>query len=162
MDAVSLRVRRYHSLSLRFRFVYVVATRFRFAFSYVYVYALRFRVFSRRVIVGAKPPCCPPRSDPGGVPGGVGGGGPRVGVPGGGPRGGPRVPWGRGLKLVPASVAHSGPTQKPLKNRFSELLATSRSFWNRLGASGIDLGCQGLVFAPKSSLQDAKSGLQDA
>ena len=54
--------------------MYVVATRFRFAFSYVYVYALRFRVFSRRVIVGAKPPCCPPEATRGGVCGGVPGG----------------------------------------------------------------------------------------
>ena len=36
--------------------------------------------------------------------------------------------------------------RKQLKNRFSELLAASRSFWNRLGASGIDLGCQGMGF----------------
>ena len=37
--------------------------------------------------------------------------------------------------------------RKPLKNRFSELLAASRNFWNRLGAAGIDLGCQGMVLA---------------
>ena len=33
------------------------------------------------------------------------------------------------------------------KNGFFELLAASRSFWSRLEAAGIDLGCQGMVLA---------------
>ena len=128
---VSLRVRRYHSLSLRFRFVYVVATRFRFAFSYVYVYALRFRVFSRRVIVGAKPPCCPPRGDPWGVPGG----GSQGGVPGGGPGGGFETPSG----VCCAFWADAETVEKSIfraSGNFQELLESSGSFWNRFGLSG--------------------------
>ena len=58
--------------------------------------------------------------------------------------------WGVGREspVVPL-VEHPHPlaSLNPLRNRFSELLAASRSFWSRLGAAGIDLGCQGMVLA---------------
>ena len=61
-----------------------------------------------------------------------------------------KVSFGGG-QGVPLDLAYL----KPTRNRFFELLAASKSFWSRLGAAGINLGCQGMVLAAWSSLQDA-------
>ena len=58
--------------------------------------------------------------------------------------------WGVGRESAATSLLWIPPTQaslKPIRNRLFELLAASGSFWSRLGAAGIDLGCQGMVLA---------------
>ena len=162
---------------------------FRFPFSDI---PFRFASISRRVVVGAKPPLSPQRRPGGGglkllLASVFRASGSfyellessrscwnRFGLSGNGfgslvqpprrlvrpPRRLVRPP--RRLVRPPRRLIWPPKPPKTIEKSFSELLAASRSFWNRPGASGIYLGCQGMVFAASSRFQDAKSGLQNA